>query len=108
MVALLRQRDFALLWIAGLISALGDWVLFVALPFYVYQRTGSTLATGTTFIAQILPPLLLGSSTTGLAWCWRPMLSSACGRFWRQAAQQRQNNLIGHVGLCLSRRHSRY
>ena len=61
MLALLRQRGFALLWIGGLISTVGDWVLFVALPFYVYQHTGSTLATGATFIAQILPPLLLGS-----------------------------------------------
>jgi MFS family permease len=61
MFALLRQRGFALLWTGGLISAVGDWVLFVALPFYVYQRTGSTLATGATFMAQILPPLLLGS-----------------------------------------------
>ena len=61
MFALLRRRGFALLWTGGLISAVGDWVLFVALPFYVYQRTGSTLATGATFLAQILPPLLLGS-----------------------------------------------
>ena len=61
MFALLRQRGFALLWTGGLISAVGDWVLFVALPFYVYQRTGSTLAAGATFMAAILPPLLLGS-----------------------------------------------
>jgi MFS family permease len=61
MFALLRQRSFALLWIGGLISTVGDWVLFMALPFFVYQHTGSTLATVATFMAQILPPLLLGS-----------------------------------------------
>jgi MFS family permease len=61
MFALLRQRGFALLWTGELISAAGDWVLFVALPFYVYQHTGSTMATGATFMAQIVPPLLLGS-----------------------------------------------
>jgi len=61
MFTVLRQRDFGLLWAAGLISTTGDWLLFVALPFYVYQRSGSTLATGAMFIAQMTPPLLLGS-----------------------------------------------
>jgi hypothetical protein len=35
MVAVLRQRNFALLWFGGLISMLGDWMLIVALPLYV-------------------------------------------------------------------------
>ena len=57
----LRQRDFALLWSGGLISLAGDWVLFVGLPLYVYDRTGSTLATGAIFLARLLPQVLLGS-----------------------------------------------
>src|SRR5919199_987371 len=61
MLATLRQRNFALLWAAGLISMLGDWVLFIALPFYIYTLTGSALATGLMFIVETLPPLLLGS-----------------------------------------------
>ncbi|HEX9373300.1 MAG TPA: MFS transporter [Roseiflexaceae bacterium] len=61
MLATLRHRNFALLWIAGLISFVGDWALFIALPVYVYDLTGSTLATGTMFVAQSLPRLLLGS-----------------------------------------------
>lgn len=61
MLATLRQRNFALLWTGGLISTIGDWILRVALPFYVYQRTGSTLATGAMYIAQILPGLFLSS-----------------------------------------------
>lgn len=61
MIALLRQRNFALLWFGGLISMIGDWMLFVALPIYVYQLTGSTLATSATFVAGLLPRLLLGS-----------------------------------------------
>jgi len=61
MFTVLRQRGFGLLWAAGLISTTGDWLLFVALPFYVYQRSGSTLATGAMFIAQMTPPLLFGS-----------------------------------------------
>jgi predicted MFS family arabinose efflux permease len=61
MLIVLRQRSFALLWAGGLISTLGDWLLFIALPFYIYDRTGSALATGAMFIAETLPTLLLGS-----------------------------------------------
>src|SRR3954451_7940251 len=61
MLAILRQRNFALLWLGGLISFMGDWVLFIALPVYVYDLTGSALATGGMFIAQTAPRLLFGS-----------------------------------------------
>ena len=46
MLALLRDRDFARLWLAGAVSMTGDWVILVALPVHVYALTGSTLATG--------------------------------------------------------------
>ncbi|MGI8975152.1 MAG: MFS transporter, partial [Thermomicrobiales bacterium] len=61
MIATLRQRDFALAWLGGLISMMGDWVLYIALPLYVYQLTGSTLATSAMFIAELIPALLFGS-----------------------------------------------
>lgn len=61
MLAVLRQRDFALLWFAGLISMLGDWMLAIALPLAVYDLTGSPLATGGVLIANKLLALLLGS-----------------------------------------------
>jgi len=61
MRTVLRQRNFALLWVGGMISNLGDWLLLIALPFYVYQRTGSALATGTMFVAETIPSILLGS-----------------------------------------------
>lgn len=61
MFHVLRQRNFALLWFGQLISSIGDWVLIVALPFYVYQLTGSALATGTMFMVETLPRLFLGS-----------------------------------------------
>ena len=60
MRAVLRQRNFVLVWAAGMVSALGDWVLNVGLPFYVYERTGSVLATATMLAARTLPALLLG------------------------------------------------
>lgn len=40
---------------------IGDWMLRIALPAYVFQLTGSALATGAMFIAGQLPQLLLGS-----------------------------------------------
>jgi MFS family permease len=61
MLAILRQRNFALLWLGGLISFVGDWVLFIALPVYVSDLTGSAMATGGMFIAQTAPRLLFGA-----------------------------------------------
>ena len=45
MLRILGQRNFRLLWAAGLISLIGDWVMVVGLPVEVYARTHSTLAT---------------------------------------------------------------
>lgn len=61
MPTLLRERNFALVWWAGLISMLGDRALLTALPYYVYQQTASTLATAAMFTASYLPMILLGS-----------------------------------------------
>ena len=61
MFNLLRQRNFALLWFGGLISIMGDRVLLVALPYFVYQQTGSTFASAVMVAAELLPRLLLGS-----------------------------------------------
>ena len=61
MIALLRQRNYALLWSSQLISQIGTWALFAALPFFVFQITGSVLATGIMFIVEVIPPLVLGS-----------------------------------------------
>ncbi len=40
---------------------MGDYMLFVALPIYIYQETASTLATSLMFIAGAAPRILLGS-----------------------------------------------
>ena len=61
MFKLLRKRDYGLLWISQLISIIGDFALFTALPFFIYKITGSVLATGIMFMIQVLPPLFLGS-----------------------------------------------
>lgn len=61
MFHVLRNRNFALLWSGQLVSSIGDWVWIVALPFYIYELTGSALATGAMFMIETLPRLLLGS-----------------------------------------------
>lgn len=57
----LRNRKYMLVWTGTLLSSIGDWVLRAALPFYVYLRTDSPLATGAAFIAGALPYVLLPS-----------------------------------------------
>ncbi len=61
MLRVLRRRDFGVLWLGGLLSLLGDWMLITALPLVVYQLTGSTLALGATVVAQTLPRVVVGS-----------------------------------------------
>jgi predicted MFS family arabinose efflux permease len=58
--ALLRRRDFGLLWAGGLISETGDWFLLVGLPFWVLQETGSSLVTASVFLVGLLPGLVAG------------------------------------------------
>jgi MFS family permease len=61
MLHLLKQRNFALLWTGGLISFIGDWILFVSLPLYILELTDSVLAMGIGFLVNLIPMLFLGS-----------------------------------------------
>ena len=58
MLAVLRQRNYVLLWSAGALSMIGDWVLLIALPYYVYELTGSAMATGAMFMVYNVPRVL--------------------------------------------------
>ena len=60
-LAPLRNRDFGLLWVAGLISFTGDWALSVALPIAVYQLTGSAAATSALVAVNVGTRLLFGA-----------------------------------------------
>src|SRR3990170_672516 len=70
MLSVLRRRDFALLWSSGLISIAGDWLLHVALPFFVYERTGSTIATAGMIVASLTPAVLLGTFAGVFVYRW--------------------------------------
>ncbi len=70
MIAVLRRRDFSLLWLAGFVSIGGDWVLMTALPFFVYVVTGSTLATAGMTVAELAPAMFLASPAGVLVDRW--------------------------------------
>lgn len=90
MLATLRQRNFALLWLGGLISMLGDWTLCVALPFYVYDVTGSVLASGIMAMASTIPRVVFG-----------PMAGVFVDRWDRKRTLVIANVLLCLLLLCL-------
>jgi MFS family permease len=63
----LRQPAFRSLWLAGLVSEAGDWLLFIALPIVVYRQTGSALGTSFAFLAQLAPAIVLAPLAGRLA-----------------------------------------
>ena len=66
----LANPGFRRLWTAGFVSEIGDWVLQVAMPVYVYQLTGSVSATATTFVVALVPGLALSPVAGVLADRW--------------------------------------
>jgi len=58
--ALLRSRDFRLLWSGQAFAQIGDGLVKVALLWYVYNLTGSALKMTMIGLLQTLPPLVLG------------------------------------------------
>ena len=54
-----RSRDFRRLWFGNAISLLGSMLTTVAIPYQVYQLTGSTLAVGLLGIAALVPLLTI-------------------------------------------------
>jgi len=96
----LRIRDFRLLWVGSLVSALGSWLLILALPAHVFLVTGSLRDTGLILAAQYLPTLVLGPLAGVVADRWdrrrlaiatslfraasvaAMLLGAAPGRYW--------------------------
>jgi predicted MFS family arabinose efflux permease len=69
-IGVLRHRDFSLLWWGGLVSVAGDFMLVAVLPYVVYVRTGSTVATAGMTVAELLPGIVLGSAAGVLVDRW--------------------------------------
>jgi len=69
-VICIRNRRFGLLWTSTLLSNLGNWLMIVAVPVYVYTMTGSTLSSGFAFVAQTLPAIVFAPLAGVLADRW--------------------------------------
>jgi predicted MFS family arabinose efflux permease len=59
-VLALRIRDFRLLWTGQLLSSLGSWLLVIAVPYKVFELTGSPTATGFAFVTESVPAIVIG------------------------------------------------
>ena len=82
-LALLGNRSFLLLWLAQMISTIGDWALYVAVPVVVYNATHSKSALGISFICGTLPALLFSLLGGVLADRWpqkRTMIAADLAR----------------------------
>lgn len=55
-----RNADYRNLVMAVFVSSAGDWLLIVALPYFIFTRTHSTLAAGATFFAAYAPQVVFG------------------------------------------------
>ena len=82
-LALLRNRSLAQLWLAQMISLLGDWALYVVVPVTVYRATGSKSALAIAFVCGTLPALLFSLLGGVLADRWpqkRTMIAADLAR----------------------------
>jgi hypothetical protein len=62
--------EFRVLWLAEVLSLLGDQLARVALVVLVFDRTGSALMTGLVYALSFLPALVAGPLLGGLADRW--------------------------------------
>ena len=58
--AVFRNRSFTRLWLAQLVSTIGDAFTMIAAGIYIFRLTGSTLQVGLMLIATSVPTMLLG------------------------------------------------
>ena len=63
----LRHRDFALFWVAAVVSNSGSWMQSLAVPFVVYKITNSHTWLGVSAMSALLPSVLCNSVAGALA-----------------------------------------
>lgn len=62
----LTVPSFRAVWLSGLVSDGGDWLLFIALPLVVLERSGSAFGTSIAFLLELVPGALM---TPVASWC---------------------------------------
>lgn len=65
-----RDRDFRLVLGGGFVNNVGDWLLAVALPSFVYTETGSGGSTAAIVVIQLLTSIAFGAYGGSLADRW--------------------------------------
>ena len=65
-----RNRDFRIVLGGGFVNNVGDWLLLVALPAFIYTRTGSGRATATVVIIGLVVGIVFGPLGGSLADRW--------------------------------------
>ncbi|MGW4522022.1 MFS transporter [Amycolatopsis sp. NPDC004378] len=80
MKELLGVPAFARLWVAAFFGETAEWMLQVALPVYVFQRTGSAATTALSIVLGLLPAVLLSPVAGVVAdrWNRRAVLFGVC------------------------------
>jgi MFS family permease len=68
--SLWRNRDFLLVLGGGLVNNVGDWLLAVALPAFVYIETGSGRSTATIVVTELVIGIVFGPYGGSLADRW--------------------------------------
>jgi MFS family permease len=63
----LRGREFRLLFLGQMVSFFGSMITFVALPFQLYELTGSTLAVGALGVCEFIPIVTVALVSGALA-----------------------------------------
>ncbi len=63
----LRGREFRLLFIGQMVSFFGSMITFVALPFQMYELTGSSLAVGALGVCEFIPIVTVALVSGALA-----------------------------------------
>lgn len=72
---LLRTGDLRLVWLAQVVSQLGDAMFTIGIVLLVVNRTESGLALSGTLMAQLLPYAILGAAAGALADRWNRRLT---------------------------------
>jgi MFS family permease len=55
-----RNRNFRLLWLAQIVSEIGDWLYSIAIYSLLLELTGSAKAVATALVLQVLPQFFVG------------------------------------------------
>lgn len=66
-VAALRHRDFALFWTGAVLSNTGSWVQRTAVPFVLFEMTGSATWVGFAAFVGLIPAVVMGPLAGSIA-----------------------------------------